>query len=278
MAIKNLVVLVEDSASCGNRIRFALRLAEKHDAHLTAVYIRNSDLLPSRVAGLVPDAASLSASMEKAEQDKAEKVSKQFREEADRAGRGNKAHWLYARGTPDTAASIVGRYADLVIAGQFATRDQYWPGVNPDEVVFGTGRPLLIIPHEFDADKALASHVLVGWNGTREAARALADSMVLFEPDTKVTAVSVGDRPETEQRLGLDIGEHLKRHGVQCETATAPRNARNAGRDLLAYGRKAGATLLVMGAYGHSRFREDVLGGATRSVLEQMDIPVLMSH
>ena len=278
MAIKNLVVLVEDSASCVSRIRFALNLAQTHDAHLTAVYIRSSDLLPSRVAGLVPDAASLSAAMEKAEEDKAAGVSKQFREEADKVGLGNKAHWLYVRGNPDTAAAMVGRYADLVIVGQFATRDQYWPGVNPDEAVFGTGRPLLIVPQEFDPEMPLVSHVVVGWNGTREAARALADSIVLFEPDTKVTAVSVGERPETEKRLGLDIGEHLKRHGIHAATATTPHDGHDAGRDLLAYGRRTGATLLVMGAYGHSRFREDVLGGATRSVLEQMDIPVLMSH
>ncbi len=278
MAIKNLVVLVEDSTSCVSRIRFALRLAKEHDAHLTAVYIRSSDLLPGRVVNLVPDAASLSASMEKAEEEKAAKVSKQFQEEADKAGLGTKAHWLYVRGIPDTAAAIVGRYADLVIAGQFAISDQYWPGVNPDEVVFGAGRPLLIVPHEYDPEQPLTNHVVVGWNGTREAARALADAMPLFEQDTRVTVVTVGERPETEQRLGLDAGEHLKRHGIQAETATTPRDAHDAGRDLLNYGRRTSATLLVMGAYSHSRFREDVLGGATRSVLEHMEIPVLMSH
>lgn len=278
MAIKDLAVLVEDSPACRNRVRMALLMAHKYDAHLTAAYIRSADLLPRRVANLVPDSESLSASLEQAEQEKADRVARLFREEAERQGRGDAAHWLYLRGEPDTAAGVVGRYADLIIAGQLVRRDRFRPGVNPDEVVFTSGRPLLIIPDAFVPGDTLVEHAVLGWNGSREAARALADAMLILETHSRVSIVTVGERPASERRLGLDIQAHLQRHGVRAEHVTLAQDAADPGLELLRYAERSGAGLLVMGAYSHSRIREEVLGGATRSVLEQMTLPVLMAH
>jgi len=137
---------------------------------------------------------------------------------------------------------------------------------------------MLIVPDAFVPGDTLVEHAVLGWNGSREAARALADAMLILETHTRVSVVMVGEHPSFERRFDLDIQTHLERHGVRAESVTIDQDAADPGLDLLNYAEKSGAGLLVMGAYSHSRIREDVLGGATRSVLKRMTIPVLMAH
>jgi nucleotide-binding universal stress UspA family protein len=147
-------------------------------------------------------------------------------------------------------------------------------------VTLASGRPILVVPYA-GRFETVGRCVLIAWNVSREAARAVADAMPLLAAADVVTVLAVdpppgpggdGDLP------GADIALHLGRHGVEAQIERTVSADVPIGEVLLSRAADLGADLLVMGAYGHSRTRELLLGGATRSILASMTIPVLMSH
>jgi len=119
---------------------------------------------------------------------------------------------------------------------------------------------------------------MVCWDGGLPAARALADALPLLKQAKEVELVSVSaKRQATEELPGFNISRHLARHGVNATLRKLP-HAEDVGACLLSYAADSGAHYMVMGGYGHSRVREFVLGGATRTLLGSMTVPVLMSH
>ncbi len=144
-------------------------------------------------------------------------------------------------------------------------------------LAFDTGRPVLLLTKE-NATGAF-DDVVVGWDGSRAAARALADALCICgEAKTVKIAVVSGEKDLSPGTPVADVLRHLKRHGIAAEAIEVMAEGRNAGEALQAYALEAGSDLLVMGAYGHSRVREFVLGGATRSVLEKPSLPIFLSH
>ena len=143
-----------------------------------------------------------------------------------------------------------------------------------------SGRPILVVPNVGNfAD--LGRRVVIGWNASREAARAVNDAMPLLTAAETVTVLTIDPRegPRAHGELpGADISLHLARHGVKAEIERTASADLPVGEVLLSRVADLGADLLVMGAYGHSRARELLLGGATRSLLRSMTLPVLMSH
>src|SRR5215471_6305021 len=143
-----------------------------------------------------------------------------------------------------------------------------------------SGRPILVVPYVGNfAD--LGRRVVIGWNASREAARAVNDAMPLLTSAETVTVLTIDPRegPRAHGELpGADISLHLARHGVKAEIERTVSADLPVGEVLLSRVADLGADLLVMGAYGHSRARELLLGGATRSLLRSMTLPVLMSH
>jgi nucleotide-binding universal stress UspA family protein len=174
-----------------------------------------------------------------------------------------------------TSAREVGRharYADLTIVGQVA------PGA-PDhvvETVMNTGRPLLAVPRHGRYPR-VGSRVLVAWNGSREATRAVFDALPLLALASAVTVMTM-DAEDGDRVPGADIGLTLARHGVKVEVMHSTLGGIDAGNALLSRAADQGADLLVMGAFGHSPLREKVLGGATRHILDHMTVPVFLSH
>lgn len=145
-------------------------------------------------------------------------------------------------------------------------------------LIFDSGRPVLLLP-EPDAAMHRLERIIVAWDGSRAAARALADALPLLAKARFVRLVTlVGDKPLEAGSALADARRHLLAHGIECETREADANGSDAGSALMACSREAEADLLVMGAYGHSRARQFVLGGATRSVLADPQLPVLLSH
>jgi nucleotide-binding universal stress UspA family protein len=145
-------------------------------------------------------------------------------------------------------------------------------------LVFDSGRPVLLLPpnggarHLFDA-------IAIGWDGSRAAARALADALPICARAGTVELVAITGEKELEAGVALsDARRHLSAHGIGARAVEIPAEGLDAGSALLRQCARAGADLLVMGAYGHSRLREFVLGGATRSVLRDAALPVLLSH
>ncbi|WP_447952799.1 universal stress protein [Sphingopyxis chilensis] len=145
-------------------------------------------------------------------------------------------------------------------------------------VVFDTGRPMLLLP-ELQTPEPKFDRVAVAWDGSRLAARAVADAMPLLRPATSVMLVQVsGEKDLSRSAPASDALRNLKHHGVTAETTAVAIENDDAGTTLQSWCMRNGSDLLVMGAFGHSRAREFVLGGVTRSILENTKLPVLMSH
>jgi nucleotide-binding universal stress UspA family protein len=137
---------------------------------------------------------------------------------------------------------------------------------------------VLVVPRYGTFD-TVGERVLVAWNGSREATRAVHDALPILKLATKVTVLSIDPERDTGDRIpSADIALHLARHGVAAEGTSTVGLDISVGDLLLSRAADLGADLIVMGAYGHSRMRELVLGGATRHILQHMTVPVLMSH
>jgi nucleotide-binding universal stress UspA family protein len=170
------------------------------------------------------------------------------------------------------------RYADLTI---FARSDEdSFEAEMAETVLFGSGRPVLVVPPKFPKP-FLADHVLIGWNGEREASRAVADALPFLYHAKAVQVLTVATEAGDVEACQLDaedLARYLARHGVNVSAKTVV--ARGAAPEdlLLNVAADAGADLLVIGGYGHGRFREFVLGGVTHSLLRHATLPVMMSH
>ena len=175
-----------------------------------------------------------------------------------------------------------------VLAGAARTRDlcliSLGPKVEIDQavaeaVLFGSGRPVVVFPEGGDVGKAAAfERIAVAWDGSRAAARALADALPLLKAAKEVRIVTVlGEKPSATAGLGKDVVRHLARHGVKAAVDELKAAGRPIGQVLKTHV-AAHADLLVMGGYGHSRARDFLLGGATKAVLHEPSMPVFLSH
>jgi nucleotide-binding universal stress UspA family protein len=148
-----------------------------------------------------------------------------------------------------------------------------------ESVLFESGHGVYLIPPGLTARDAIRT-IVVGWVDAREAARAVAEAIPFFRAATTVHVVSVKEHAsETAALASLsDIATHLARHGVATSIRVAPVLERSVAGALLDQAHHVSADLIVTGAYGHSRFREWLMGGATRELLERSSIPLLMAH
>lgn len=278
MSLKDLLVVVDDSAAAAARIDVAAQLAVKHDAHVIGLYVITGAPIPNFLEAEIPEAVRI-AQRERAEE-LAAKAAALFDDRMRRFGLTDRSEWRALRGTPTDVAAVHGRYADLVVVGQVdPRRDRDVPSVQPQDLVFECGRPLLVVPYA-GTFASVGERILVGWNASREAARAVGDALPLIAKAQRVMVLAVNPKPGTlglGDEPGADIAKHLSRHGrVQATHVTT--DAVEPGDTMLNTVADESCDLVVMGAYGRSRLREQVLGGMTRYMLEHMTVPVLMSH
>lgn len=275
MAYRNFLLHVDDGKACEARIELAASLAVSHDAHLTGLYTVQPLYIPSYLAAEV--GPGLYDAQRKACADSAATAEIRFREIVAKAGVA--AEWRIAEGNPAEVIALHARYVDLTIVGQHDP-DGNAPADLPDQLVLDTGRPILVVPYVGIYPK-IGERVVVAWNAGREAARAVNDAMPILERADKVTVLAINPEGGTDGHgdvPGADICLHLARHGVKAEAAHVFSDDIDVGNMLLSRAADASADLIVMGGYGHSRFREAVLGGASNLVLRHMTMPVLMSH
>lgn len=167
------------------------------------------------------------------------------------------------------------RLRDLAIVPVPESYDQWYA----EAIIFGSGRPTVVLP-EASASKAFElNRVLIGWDFSRAAARAISDAIPIMEKAREVCILTVTNEKTISSRCSSsELAKNLSKHGIDVVVEEVDAAGRAIGRvfaEQVAFRR---ADLLVMGAYGHSRFREFVLGGATRSILTKPPIPVLLSH
>ena len=144
--------------------------------------------------------------------------------------------------------------------------------------LFESGRPVIVVPY-IQTQSAIFDRVMVGWDGSRTAARAIGDAMPVLERAKMIEVFTVVAGPTKNTELpGIDIGQHLSRHGLKVEVKRIPAEGINVPEAILSHAADISADFMVMGGYGHSRLREYVLGGATRGILASMTLPTLMSN
>ena len=170
-----------------------------------------------------------------------------------------------------------GRLADLVVVAPPAGKGDEDSDIAVETVLFDTARPLLLAGT--GAFRAVGGTALVAWNGSRESVRAVSDALPLLGRAARVVALGVDEEEVGSSRPRCEaLCVYLARHGIAAEHAARSARGRSVARLLLEEAGERGADLLVMGAYGHSRLRELVLGGVTRQVLGEAVMPVLMAH
>ncbi|RQR34182.1 MULTISPECIES: universal stress protein [unclassified Burkholderia] len=277
MSYKTLLVHLDDSERCKTRVDLALELAGRWNAHLIGLYVVCQDLFePLRR----PDEPLKLAVYERLCEQRRKDAEERFLTAAERAGRS--VEWQAPAGDATDAAILHARHADLLVLGQEDPDDRmtYVARHFIEDVVMGSGRPAIVVPYAGDV-RTLGENVLIGWDGGREAARALADALPLLARArfVNVETVSRGHPDPDKTPAGVDVAAYLERHGIRASFSTTPRERSvSVGATLLNRATDLHADLLVMGLYSHARMHERVLGGATRTILETMTVPVLLSH
>jgi nucleotide-binding universal stress UspA family protein len=270
--VVNLGLGTQDPA--GN---YAISVAEKFEAHLLGIAVCYEPIIPGTVMGGVPPDV---IEGQRAESNKrANAAIARFDQAAKRAGISSEPRLITASVTG--AADQIGRIArrfDLAVVGQ-PTRKPSLPDQVVDEgVLFESGRPVIFVPFVQTSGVKL-DRIMVCWDGSRTAGRAVADAMPLLKKAKQVEIVIVSGKPAKDDELpGADLGQHLARHGlnVRIKRITSPDT--DVPSAILSYAADSSADMIVMGGYGHSRLRQFILGGVTRGMLESMTVPVLMSH
>jgi len=276
MSLKDILVHVDHSRSCKERINAALKLAQLHDAHLTALYVMTKPMIPGFIE------AQLSQDVISAQVSAAEKAAKEIEQLfADvTQGCNVRTEWRCAEGDMVEQVMLHARYADLTVLGQQDAESLEVPGMEemPDQILLRSGRPVLIIPHSGNF-KTIGQHIMVAWDGSRLATRAVNDAIGLMKKADKVDVLAVDPKNAHHGDLpGADISLHLARHDINAEAEHLVSSNLSAGDALLSYAADSSIDLIVMGGYGHRRWREVVLGGVTRHMLKHMTVPVFMTH
>jgi nucleotide-binding universal stress UspA family protein len=275
--IKDIVVNLTPGAEDDPASRYAISLAEAFDAHVTGVAFAYDPPWPPAITDL-GGAQILRSLLEKSRAD-ARATAAQFEATAKRSQLS--VQTLTPEASPPGAAEAIAnlvRTYDLAVLKQSSSGDDVTSQDVIEAVLFNSGRPALIVPYVQKAGFSV-KRVLICWDGSRASARAVADSLPLIAKANNVQVLTVVTGKFDENDVaGADITEHLARYKLRTELTRLPAPDIDVASAILSHAADVDADLIVMGAYGHSRLRDFVLGGATRSMLQAMTVPTLMSH
>jgi nucleotide-binding universal stress UspA family protein len=271
--VVNLTVDEKPSPACD----YAVSVAAAFDAHLAGVAFLYDPIVPVSGAGYIP--ADVIEAQERDNEKATRAALDRFNAACSRAGVRAEPLTLSASfGGVGEQFSRIARRFDLSIVGQAEPESSAVEEIIAESALFESGRPVIIVPYIQKAPLKL-DNVMVCWDGSRAAARAIADSMPLLAKAGRVEVVIVtNERGKRDEIEGADMGEHLARHGLNVDVNRTALGDIDVADVLLSHAADAGSDFIVMGGYGHSRLREFVLGGVTRSIFRSMTAPVLMSH
>jgi nucleotide-binding universal stress UspA family protein len=277
MPYKTILVHADLSVHAPARIRLAAALAQSANAHLIGaamtgisrfVYPRSPGDLARTVIAAYADSLC----------QRANRALDQFEAEAGAAGACSWERRLVAD-DPEGGLVSLSRFCDLLVLSQTDPASAVTGAVRdlPAYVMLNAPRPVLMVPYAGDYTR-LDGNALVGWNGSSEAARAVSNALPLLRRAARVVVAhfDAGEQGELPAQ-SPDLLAWLARHGVVAELHEQ-RAGNDTGEALLSLAANQQSNLIVMGGYGHTRFRELMLGGMTRTMLEKMTRPVLMSH
>lgn len=269
MALKDILLICDSSQQCPDRLALAVNLAQKHQAHLTALFPLPARWGKSQDQHLVEAGRQLSELFRQKTQE--QQVS---------------ASWVCEQCVGgDTVTGSIARHtqvADLVVLGQTDPErpDQHLPADLPERLVIGGGRPVLLVPYA-GTFPTVGERVLVGWRGGRESTRAVNDALPLLKMAKMIRILTINP-PEEGQALdhlfANELCLHLGRHGIAAQPELVLTATLSVGDTLLNRLTDEAADLLVMGVYAQNRRGSQTLGEVGRHLLRHMTVPVLMSH
>jgi len=275
MTIRSILAVADGGATTQATLETAVTAAKKFDAALDVLHVMAdvNSVVPvigegmsgAMVEQLMAAMAQTIATRAARARDAYQKVS---------AGGSAKLSWREITGREADVVAAAGRLTDLIVIGRPSGEAEAPLAATLDAALFDTGRPVLVASPT--AARVVAGRVALAWNGSAQAARVVASALPILEVADHVTVLTVGaiDTAATAQ----DLITYLGRHDVRASHESVPAGGASTGATLLAHAEQSRSDLLVMGAYGHSRLREMILGGATRDVLSAAGIPVLMAH
>ncbi len=285
MTIRDIFVPLFADLEFNGQLDAANQLAHRLDAHINAVFIHPDPKIAA--VGMPEMMASSAVTLELIERER-----RIAEEEAlvrfdhwrashdiplDPVGRSMEIKcigWRTETGSVEPTIAAVGRLSDLIILNRPTTNETVAERAL-DAALFKTGRPTLLVPKQLLVN--LTDHVVIAWNSSLEAARAVAGAMPILQAAERVSILTIPHDPDDPVRP-LDLAEHLAWHGIGAEYLSSGSDTDSVGTALLNAATDQSATMLVMGAYTHSRTRQMVLGGVTRHVIQNAAIPVLMTH
>lgn len=282
MTIRNILVHADGSEESVQIIRSARRLAGAFDANLSGFCVLPDVAIAAAVTDGAMANAQLISDMQKTAEDRATAAEEIFRRETGSPAR--EGDWTLADATISgarDAAVTTAFYADLVVMGRYdgekpAGQD---PGLAA-EIAIESGRPLLLVPTAA-GESAFGRKIMIGWKESRESARAIHDAIPFLTSAETVIIVTVVDKStdDAAAQSGERIKNMLAGHGIDAVFQTLPAtDDESTSASLIAHALRSGADMLVAGAYSHSRLREGLFGGVSKSLFEACPLPVLVSH
>ncbi len=275
MKLRDILVHVGRADQSRRRVEIATNLAATHEAHLSGLFVRHAPYMALYdLTDFPPEVLEMQAEDWRLEEAKAAELF------ADTVAEADISHeWICAEGPPHDVIIEHARFCDLLVIGQGNQEAAHF-GDLPGSLILSAGRPVLVVPPE-TAAISVGHRVMVGWDASAPAARALNDALPLLAAAEEVDILAVN--PDDGEGQGEpirceDVGRHLARHGIKAETQSITVDDVGVADLLLSRAADRGIDLFVMGAYGHPRWRELVLGGVTAHMLENMTMPVLMAH
>ena len=274
MSIKTILVHVNSDNENNTQINAAIEIALKYEAHLCGLYVIQRLNLPTYAGAYIP--SGVLQAHEQAEQDLAKKVQAEFNSRVEKAG--CSSEWHCVQGYSDQQINSFGRYADLIVIAQTQEHSMLSNEISvEDHVLIDSARPILFVPY-IGAGSSIGKRILVAFNGSREAVRAITDAMPFLQGAEQVEVICVSKSEAQDEDSLANICKFLKHHNVQAKANHVVSKDISVADTLLSRASDHDIDLIVMGAYGHSRLREYIFGGATHNILNHMTVPVLMSH
>jgi nucleotide-binding universal stress UspA family protein len=275
--IKDIVVNLSVTKGGGPAGEYAVSLASALNAHLAGIAFVYDPIVPVSASGYIP--AEVIERQQSDNEGFAKAAIDHFADVTKRAGLSAEPLTISASlaGAGERFGRIA-RHFDLAVVGQAEPETSTVDDIIAETVLFESGRPVIIVPYIQKGPLKL-DNAMVCWDGSRQAARAIGDAMPILSKAGEVEIVIVANEPGKQHEIeGVDMGQHLARHGLKINVERIPSGDVDIADALLSHAADSGADFIVMGGYGHSRLREFVLGGVTRSILQSMTVPVLMSH
>jgi nucleotide-binding universal stress UspA family protein len=275
--IKDIIVNLSVGERPGPASDYAISVAAAFDAHLAGIAFVYDPIVPVSGAGYIPADVIETQERENAAASKA--AADRFTAACKRAGVAAEPLTLSASlaGVGEQFGHIARRF-DLSIVGQAEPERSAVEEVIAEAALFESGRPVIIVPY-IQKDPLKLDRVMLCWDGSRAATRAIADAMPLLKKAGQVEVVIVtNERGKRDEIEGADMAQHLARHGLKVDVKRTVLGDIAVADVILSHAADVGSDFIVMGGYGHSRLREFVLGGVTRSIMHSMTAPVLMSH